>query len=132
MTARIVTIEDVPEIGDLLEIMLRHPEIEIHNAYNGEDGLALIHALQPDLIVLDIMLPGEMNGWTVYDIIRADATFKTTPVIVLSVLRQEADRREQFADSPIDVYMAKPFDAGPLRNTIAELLGRPRLWDVTG
>ncbi len=131
MKVRIVTVEDVQDIGDLLHVVLDHPDIEVHSADCGEDGLALVREIKPALVILDVMMPG-MDGWTVYDTIRATPEIARTPVIMLSVMRQLPERRRQFAGSEIDLYMDKPFDAGLLRRRIARMLGRDDLWSPPG
>ncbi|NLX10642.1 MAG: response regulator [Chloroflexi bacterium] len=128
MVCHVVAIEDEPEIAELLRIVLASPEIKLHTADNGTEGLALIRAVRPNLVMLDIMLPGQMNGWQVYDAMRADETIRQTPAIMLSVLREEPARHRAFADSAIDVYVTKPFDTLGLRREIERLLKRPGLW----
>jgi len=127
MGFKVVSVEDEPEIAELLKIVMRSPAIELYHADNGPDGLALIRTIRPDLVMLDVMLPG-INGWAVYDAIRADATLHTTPVIMLSVLRETPERRQAFARSTIDVYMTKPFDTIRLRREIERLLDHTGLW----
>lgn len=130
MTARIVTIEDIQEIGDLLNMVLAHPDIDVYAADDGLDGIDLVVEVVPDLVILDIMLPG-VDGWSVYDTIRADSALGYTPVVVVSVLQLPPERRSQFWDSDIDFYMQKPFDALRMRRLIMGILGRSDLWDLS-
>jgi CheY-like chemotaxis protein len=130
MVCKVVSIEDEPEIAELLRIVLASPEIEIYSCDNGPDGVVLVRACKPDLVILDIMLPG-MNGWAVYDAIRADEALKMTPIVMLSVLREEPGRRQAFVGSPIDLYVTKPFDTVRLRSDIERMLGRKGIWPVT-
>jgi CheY-like chemotaxis protein len=127
MVRHVVLIEDDEEIAELLRVVLSSPEIELHSAENGPDGLALSRDLNPELIVLDIMLPG-MDGWEVYDTIRSDDVLNTIPVIVLSVTREKPDRRQAFATSEIDVFISKPFDTLQLRGEIERMLRQKGLW----
>lgn len=129
MGARIVIIEDIQEIGDLLSMVLDHPEIGIFAAEDGPNGLGLIIDVVPDLVILDIMLPG-IDGWVVYDTVRADPDLAFIPVIVLSVLQLPAERRLAFTHSNIDFYMQKPFDAVKIRRLIMTVLDRFDLWDL--
>jgi DNA-binding response OmpR family regulator len=128
MICKVVSVEDEPEIAELLRVVLDNPEIELVSEDNGTDGLALIRSLHPDLIMLDVMLPGELNGWDVYDAIRADPELTRTPIIMLTVLPEEPDRRRAFRGSAIDMYITKPFDALRLRSEVERLLGRRGLW----
>lgn len=127
MSVQIVTIEDIDEISDLLQVVLTHPDVTIHRADNGQDGLDLIDRITPDVVILDIMMPG-MDGWAVYDRLRANPAYKTLPVIVISVLDQMPERRQQFEASDIDHYFTKPFDTVTLRHLIGRLVKRPDLW----
>lgn len=130
MACKVVSIEDEPEISELLRIVLSSPEIEVYSCDNGPDGIQLVQTCKPDLVILDIMLPG-MNGWAVYDAIRSDDNIKMTPIVMLSVLREAPERRQAFVGSPIDLYVTKPFDTIRLRGDIERMLGRKGLWPVT-
>jgi DNA-binding response OmpR family regulator len=132
MVRKVVSIEDEPEIAELLRVVLFSPEIELHHADSGGAGLVLIRRVQPDLIVLDLMLPGELNGWQVYDTIRADAKLSRTPVIILSVLPERPERRRAFEGSEIDLYITKPFDTLRLRKEIERMVNQTGLWRPPG
>lgn len=127
MAFKVVSVEDDQEIAELLGLVLQSPQIDLFSADSGLDGLTLIREVKPDLVMLDVMIPG-MNGWDVYDAIRADDDLKTTPIIMLSVTREGAERRRAFAGSDIDVYITKPFDTLRLRREIGRLLGSEGLW----
>jgi DNA-binding response OmpR family regulator len=128
MVCKVVSIEDEPEITELLRIVLQNPELELHTADNGDEGLTIMRGIKPDLIMLDVMLPGDMNGWDIYDAIRADESLRHIPIIMLSVMHEQPERRRAFRNSPIDVYLNKPFDTMRLRGEIERLLDRPGLW----
>jgi CheY-like chemotaxis protein len=124
---RVVLVEDETAIVELLGIVLAHPHIELHAANNGLDGLALIRRVKPDLVMLDVMLPG-MDGWEVYDAIRATPSLRRTPVIIVSVIHEQPERQQAFMRSDIDLYVTKPFDALRLRGAITRMLGSEELW----
>lgn len=129
MVWKVVSVEDEPEITELLRVVLHSPHIELLSADNGRDGLDLIRRTHPALVMLDIMLPGNVDGWAVYDAMRAEASFERTPVIMLSVLSEEPARRRAFAASDIDLYVTKPFDTVDLRSAIERMLGvEGQLW----
>lgn len=131
MTWTVVSIDDIEEVGELVRVMLRHPDITVHHARDGRSGLTLIREVQPDLVMLDVMLPG-MNGWEVHAAIRQDETLRDLPIIMLSVLTAKPEQLLRFADSDIDLYVTKPFDARRLRKQVARMLGADLLWPVTG
>lgn len=123
----IVVIEDEPSIVDLLTFILETPQLELKLCRTGDEGLATVVGTRPDLILLDVMLPG-VNGWEIYDYVRSDERLKNTPIIVLSVTQPEnTERRRAFQGSKIDFYMNKPFDMHALRRQIEEML-KINLW----
>lgn len=124
----IVLVEDEAEIGDLIAIVLKHEQVRLHVALDGDEGLALIGLVRPHLILLDLMLPGAMDGWDVYRTVRADPAYDLTPVIILTVVTPQAERLANFNRCDIDLYMLKPFDTVFLRREVGRLLGQPGLW----
>lgn len=119
----LVAIEDEPSIIDLLGFVLETPLLNIKTCATGDEGLVTIVETKPDLILLDVMLPG-LNGWEIYDYVRNDPNLKDIPILVLSVTQPESrERRAAFRGSPIDFYMGKPFDMIALRRKIEEMLG---------
>lgn len=130
MAYRLVAVEDEPEIADLLRVVLASPRVELLTAGTGAEGLALIREVEPDLAILDVMLPGGLDGWDVFDAMRAAPAFETTPVIVLTVQRHPGAHLHLFADGALNQYLTKPFDPLTLRGHIERMLGRPGLWPV--
>jgi DNA-binding response OmpR family regulator len=131
MAWTVVSIDDIKEVGELVRVMLRHPDISVYHAQDGPSGLALIHEVMPDLVMLDVMLPG-MSGWEVHAAIRADDKLRSLPIIMLSVLTAKPEQLLRFEKSAIDLYVAKPFDARQLRRQVCRMLGADILWPSTG
>jgi two-component system response regulator VicR len=127
MAYKVVVVEDEPQVAELLRLILRHPEIEVFLAFDGESGLETIRQVRPDLVILDIMMPN-MNGWEVYDTMRSEATLKHIPVIIETVLPERPERKQTFALSDIDYYFTKPFDTIRLRREVGRMLGKEQLW----
>jgi DNA-binding response OmpR family regulator len=127
MTYKVVVIEDEPQVVELLRLILRHAEIEVLAALDGKTGLELIRRVKPNLVMLDIMMPS-MNGWDVYDAMRADADLKFIPVIIESVLPERFERKSVFTESSIDFYFTKPFDTTRLRREVGRMLGNENMW----
>lgn len=125
---QVVSIEDDLQIAELLSFVLRHPKITIHTAHDGAAGLAMVRAVKPDLVLMDLMMP-IMSGWEVYDAIRSDVALCKIPIIIVSVATVNHDRKRVLAESPIDDYFAKPFDARLLRGAIERMLDTS-LWDL--
>lgn len=128
MPYRLVAVEDEIEIAELLRLVLACPQVELYTAATGREGLHLIEDVRPDLAILDVMLPGDLDGWDVFDALRADPAFEALPIIVLTVLRQQPERRELFRDAAHNLFLAKPFDTLVLRGHIERMLGHPHLW----
>lgn len=128
----IVAIEDDPYIGELLTIVLASPLLNVTHCSDGEEGLAMVRQIHPDLLITDVMLP-LLNGWQVYDAVRSDESeaVKNTRILMLSVTRQELERQRAFRGSTIDFYMNKPFDPRTLRRKVEEILGTQFWKDTT-
>ena len=122
MTKKIVYIEDNPTNLRLVERVLgsRH-DIEFLSAVTAEDGLQLVNQELPDLILMDINLPG-MNGFEALAVLRSDEVTGQIPVIALSANAMTHDvmrgKKESF-----DKYLTKPFDVVEFLNVIDEMLG---------
>jgi DNA-binding response OmpR family regulator len=126
MAIRIISIEDEDEINELLRVVLDSPQIEVLTCRTAAEGLDAVHQYQPDLVLLDIMLP-DMDGWIVYDAIRSDAELAQTPIVMLTALRKEFQPRRSYRAGPIDTYLTKPFDMMNLRRQV-QLLLNVQLW----
>jgi two-component system OmpR family response regulator len=117
---RIAVIEDSPEVVALVRDELRQLAYDVRTAEDGERGLALCHAWQPDLVVLDVMLPA-LNGIEVLRRLRA-AGF-AAPILLLSARDGEADRVAGL-ELGADDYVVKPFSLRELSARVAVLLRR--------
>lgn len=87
---KILIIEDDVELQKIYEEQLRANEFEVFHAHVGQQGLNMAKFHKPDLIMLDVMLPGGMNGLEVLEQLKRDKELKATPVLVLSSLDTEA------------------------------------------
>ena len=112
---RIVVIEDDPAILRGLTNNLRFQSYDVLTAADGEVGYRLVREQQPDLVILDLMLPG-LNGFDICRQIRGHGL--ATPILMLTAQNQESDRVQGF-EAGADDYVTKPF-------SIRELLGRVR------
>ncbi len=118
----VLTIEDQPAIAELLGFLLDATELEVKRSDNGAEGLEMIQKLKPDLVIMDVMMP-TMDGWQVFDTVRQNEATQNIPIIMLSVARQDPERRVAFRGSHLDFYMTKPFDVVSLRRLVQEVLG---------
>ena len=126
MPFTVVSIEDETEITELLSVVLDATELKVVASNTAFEGLELVKKLQPSLVIMDILLP-DMDGWSVYDSIRADPVLRNTPIMILTGLRREFQARRRFHTGPLDIYLTKPFDTLQLRSRIEMMIGK-RLW----
>lgn len=118
---RIMIIDDDPLIRQLLTYQLGGAGYHVSTASSGQDGLGRLLYEQPDLVLLDVVMPG-MNGWDVCDQIRA---YSSIPVIMLTAKNADMDVVAGFK-SGADDYIAKPFSQRQLLARIEAVLRRSR------
>ncbi|MCE9646248.1 MAG: response regulator [Chloroflexi bacterium] len=118
----IVCIEDEPEMIDLIRLILGRRGFEVHGAPGGKEGLELVRQLIPDLVLLDLMMP-EMDGWEVYQQMKAEETTRNIPVIVVTAKAQNIDKVLGLHIAKVDDYIAKPFGPQELLNSVEKILG---------
>ena len=121
MAKKILIVEDQEEIRDLIRVTLEFDDYEIHEAANGSEGLAQAQLLRPDLILLDVMMPGGLNGLEVCQKVKADAGLKRTKVVLLTARGQEADKQAG-AKAGADEYLIKPFSPLELMKVISKVI----------
>lgn len=119
---KILIVDDELYIKKLLTIVLRGAGRQLLCAASGEEGIALARAEHPDVILLDVMMPGGLDGYQVTRILKNDPTTKDSVVIVMTAKVQEQDRQAGFA-AGADGYLNKPFEIRELQEKIAELVG---------
>ena len=117
----ILCIEDEPEMIDLMRLILGRRGFEVKGATSGVAGLKMIREEKPDLVLLDLMMP-EMDGWEVYQQIKADEKTKGIPVIVVTAKAQSIDRVLGLHIAKVDDYIAKPFSPQDLMNSVEKVL----------
>jgi two-component system response regulator VicR len=120
-TKIILCIEDEQEMIDLIRLILGRRGFDVRGANNGEEGLKIIHQDHPDLVLLDLMMP-DMDGWEVYQHMKADETTKNIPVIVVTARAQSIDKVLGLHIAKVDDYIAKPFSPQELLNSIDNVL----------
>jgi CheY-like chemotaxis protein len=101
----VLVIDDDPNVCDLLKRFLGKEGIRVETALNGEDGLRLAKELHPDVITLDVKMPG-MDGWTALVTFKSDRDLYDIPIIMLTIVD---DRNKGFALGASD-YIIKPID----------------------
>jgi DNA-binding response OmpR family regulator len=127
---RILVAEDDPDVGRYVEVSLGVEGYEVHRAHDGMAAVAKAIAIQPDLVVLDIGMPG-LDGIKVCEELRRDPRTSAVPIIMLTARVQLHDKLEGL-DAGADDYVTKPFDPTELIARIQAALRRVRqLRDVS-
>lgn len=105
--AKIVLIEDSPDTQDLIKTVLEMSEHTVETAETGESGLLKIRQILPDLVLVDMSLPGKLNGLDVVRELRADSMFDKTPILALTAHALAEDRRQSL-EAGCDEHITKP------------------------
>lgn len=118
----ILVVEDQPEIRKLICMTMDYDGFEVHEADNGEAALKLITALRPNIVLLDVMMPGKLDGFQVCERVRADPELADTPIVMLTARGQQADI-EAGRWAGCSAYLTKPFSPLQLIETVERLTG---------
>ena len=118
----VVCIEDEREMIDLVKLILGRKGFDLVGAVGGREGLKTVRRLKPDLVLLDLMMP-DMDGWEVYQQIKADDELKDTPVIVVTAKAQSIDKVLGLHIAKVDDYVTKPFSPQELLQSVNKVLG---------
>jgi len=118
---KILIVEDQEEIRELIRVTLEFDDYEIDEAPNGDEGLSKAASVKPDLVLLDVMMPGGLNGLQVCQRIKGDPALKRTKVILLTARGQEADKQAGLK-AGADEYLVKPFSPMELMKVIGKVL----------
>ena len=121
-TKQILCIEDEPEMIDLIRLILGRRGFEVVGAAGGKEGLEKVRQQLPDLVLLDLMMP-DMDGWEVYQQMKADEKTKDIPVIVVTAKAQSIDKVLGLHIAKVDDYIANPFSPQDLMNSVEKVLG---------
>jgi two-component system response regulator VicR len=119
----VVCIEDEPEMVDLIKLILGRKGFELIGAMGGREGLDTIQRVKPDLVLLDLMMP-DMDGWEVYQQIKADDELRRIPVIVVTAKAQSIDKVLGLHIAKVDDYVTKPFGPQELLQSVERVLAK--------
>jgi two-component system response regulator VicR len=118
---RILCIEDDMEMIDLVKLILTRKGYEVFGAVGGQAGLETIERVKPDLVLLDLMMP-DMDGWEVFQQMRANEHTKNIPVIVVTAKAQSIDKVLGLHIAKVDDYITKPFGPSELLSSVLRVL----------
>ena len=119
--SHVIVADDEPGLGDLLELVLRRLGHDAVIVRSGAEALAACAERLPDLVMLDVGMPGELDGLEVTRRLRADPATARVPVLLLTARRTEADVAVGFEAGASD-YLVKPFSAREVSDRVTALL----------
>jgi DNA-binding response OmpR family regulator len=121
----VVCIEDEPEMIELFRLILGRHNYQVFGALSGREGLETIAKVRPDVVLLDLMMP-EMDGWEVYQRMRATKELEDIPVIVVTAKAQSIDSVPGLRIARVDDYITKPFGPQDLLESVNRAAGVQR------
>lgn len=120
---KILIVDDRAEVRELVEVTLRSSEYMSLQAESGEKAIEIAKAERPHLIIMDIMMPGGIDGLETTRILKGDPETRESIIIILTAKGQEVDKEEGFK-AGADDYFVKPFSPLDLIRKVDEVLGR--------
>jgi DNA-binding response OmpR family regulator len=123
MSAKILVVDDEPDVLRMLEVVLAGHGYEVLTATSGMEGLVRAQGDHPDLVLLDIMMEG-MDGWEVLKLLKLEAATRGIPVVILSARVEPRDKIRGLQEGAVD-YITKPFSVRGMLDTLAAILPRP-------
>ena len=121
MKSIVLVVEDQPDIRKLIRMTLDFGDFEVHEAENGVSGLRMLGAVRPNIVLLDVMMPGELDGFQVCRKIKEARETAGTMVVMLTARGQQADLNAG-RDAGADAYLTKPFSPLELIDKVESLL----------
>ena len=123
MTRKILIVEDQADLRKLVRMTVEFGDVEVHEAGDGVSGLGMAESLKPDIVLLDVMMPGELDGYQVCARIRKNPALKHTQVVLLTARGQQSDL-EEGRKAGANAYLVKPFSPLELMDKVEELSQR--------
>jgi len=118
--SKILIVDDTPDNIVTLENILEDMPYDIYKAYNGREALSMVYEVEPDLILLDVMMP-VMNGFEVAEKLKSDERTRLIPIIMLTALDGQGERLRGYK-AGVDDFISKPFNIIELRLRVSNLL----------
>jgi len=118
MPRTVLVVEDEPDNRLLIRMILQGDGYEVLEAEDGAAGIAMMRAHMPDLVLLDVMMPG-LNGFEVHERVSADPELRAIPVVMLTALAQQTDVERAVARG-VQGYVTKPFEPDELLKAVQD------------
>jgi len=122
---RVLVAEDDPSLSQILSSRLTRAGVEVVKAKDGEEALRVIRETKPDLVLLDLILPGKYDGFEVLQKMREDPTLDSRSVVIISNLGQESDMERVKQLGAVEYFVKAKTSIDDLVNRIKNLLNTP-------
>ena len=122
MARKALIVDDQPDIRKLILMTMESEDFELHEADNGEDAWQVAQKLRPTIVLLDVMMPGGMDGYQVCEHIKSDPTLKGITKVILLTARGQRTDIERGEAVGCDAYLVKPFSPIELLDTVDRLV----------
>lgn len=119
MARRVVLVEDEVNIAEAIRFLLSNEGWRVETLANGANAVEIIRKVQPELVMLDVMLPGK-SGFEILDELRADPDLASLPVLMLTARGQSRDR-EMAVKAGVSRFMTKPFSNAEMLEAVRDL-----------
>jgi DNA-binding response OmpR family regulator len=117
----IVYFEDDKDMVELVRIILSRADFLVEGVGEGQSGINLVKRTQPDVVLLDLMLP-DMDGWEIFQQLKKDEATKSIPVIIVTAKSQSVDKVLGIEIDQVDEYITKPFRPDELIERVNSVL----------
>ena len=118
---KILIVDDQAEVRELVEVTMRVGDYEILKAENGKQAIETVKTEKPNLVLMDVMMPGGIDGLEATRILKNDPETKDCTIIMLTSKSQESDQKKGF-EAGADGYFPKPFSPLELIKKVEEVL----------
>lgn len=126
--AKILVVDDVPRNVRLMDLILKAEGYRVVVAYSGREALEKVETEQPDLILLDVMMPG-MDGYEVCRKLRRNRRTRVLPIVMITAYERGVEKKIEALDAGADDFISKPFDRYEVMARVRSLLRVKRLHD---
>jgi len=124
---KVLVVDDDPDFQEVHRVVLESRGFEVSAAYTAEEGLEKIRDEEPDLVILDVMLPDGYEGFEVARQVREELGLRDLPILILTSIHARKQVSYRFAPDddwiPVDVFLDKPVEPAMLVNKVVEMLG---------
>jgi CheY-like chemotaxis protein len=122
MLHKILIVDDQPDIRKLIVMTMEAEGFDLHEAANGEDAWQIVQTLRPSVVLLDVMMPGKLDGYQVCEKIKADPILQLETKVVLLTARGQLTDIARGKAVGCDAYLVKPFSPLELLDTVDRLV----------